>query len=101
MNTITASITDFIPWFPQMGFGAHFFIGLLFLFVGQAWLIFAAYSEDVRTGQWVVFVPGFAFIFIAEHPKKGLPPLILQLIGAGILFSTFFSLVPFGPGGGR
>jgi hypothetical protein len=64
------------------------------LLISHGWLIYAAHSEGSNWGRKVAFVPGYSILFCAEFPKKGFPPLILQIVGAFLLFSTFFSLVP-------
>ncbi len=87
------AITDMVH---HLTFTARLLGGIVLIFIGGVWMAFAAYSEDTTLGRLLTFVPGLALFFCAEHPKKGLPPLILQLIGMALFASAVFSRFPGG-----
>jgi hypothetical protein len=84
----------FLGFFTHLDHGTWLIIGILLMFTGFIWGIFAAYKEDVRWGRWTLLVPVLTLYFCATHPRKGLPPLILQLVGAAIFLKAGLSLMP-------
>ena len=55
----------------QLDLGTWLIIGILLMFTGFIWGIFAAYKEDVRWGRWTLLVPVLTLYFCVTHPAKG------------------------------
>lgn len=92
------AITDFLLLMPSLSDGTRLFLGLMLMVGGGVWLLFAAYGEDVKFGRLMCFVPGLAILFCSEHPKRGIPPLIIQFIGAWLFFPSILNLLHFQSG---
>jgi hypothetical protein len=85
-------MNDFINFYNHLDFGMRLLVGIALMFIGGAWGVFAAYNEDVWWGRWTMMVPGMTLFFCASNPAKGIPPLIVQLSGMFLFFSTGLSL---------
>lgn len=80
-------------FFYRLDIGTWLMIGFFLMFAGFIWGIIAAYKEDIRLGRWILMAPILTLSFCATHPAKGIPPLILQLVGGGIFIKAGLSLM--------
>lgn len=60
----------------------HLFLaGLIALIAGCVWMVVAAFGTHWKWGVGVCALPPLAFWFATNHPRRGLPPLALIVLG--------------------